>query len=173
MSTDPRYPIGKFRPQKSYTEEEIIANIDEVEALPARLTEVVDKLTEDQLDTPYRAGGWTNRQLIHHIVDSHLNSYIRFKWTLTEENPTIKAYDQDGWASLPDSDTDIQVSLVMLKSLHERWVRLLRSLRTQDWKKTYVHPESESEINLERTVALYAWHGEHHLHHILNFLKGQ
>jgi uncharacterized damage-inducible protein DinB len=123
-------------------------------------------LSEDQLNTPYREGGWTVRQLIHHVPDSHLNSYVRFKLALTEDEPTIKPYQEDRWAELADSRvTPIETSLSLLDSLHQRWILLLRSFTAADWKKTFRHPEV-GVLTLDKTVALYAWHGKHHVAHI-------
>ena len=123
-------------------------------------------LSEQQLDTPYRPEGWTVRQVAHHVPDSHLNSYIRFKLALTEQEPTIKPYDEDRWARLADTPTTpVEVSLALLDSLHDRWVRLLRSLRPEDWKRTFRHPEL-GPVSLEKNLALYAWHGRHHVAHI-------
>jgi hypothetical protein len=127
-------------------------------------------LSQQQLDTPYRPGGWTVRQLVHHVPDSHLNSYMRFRLALTEQEPTIKPYDQALWAELPDSRTaPIEMSLSLLESLHERWVILLRSLTPAEWKRTFRHPEL-GVVSLERTAALYAWHGRHHVAQVLNRL---
>jgi len=123
-------------------------------------------LSQEQIDTPYRPGGWTVRQVVHHVPDSHLNSYIRFRLALTEQEPTIKPYDEKRWAELADSRTGpMEVSLALLESLHARWVLLLRALTAADWKRTYRHPEL-GVVNLERTASLYAWHGRHHVAHI-------
>jgi uncharacterized damage-inducible protein DinB len=164
--TDLRFPIGKFHFEGSPTDkqkEEALHNIAET---PANLRKAVHGLSDTQLDTPYRPGGWTVRQVVHHVPDSHLNSYIRFKLALTEDDPTIKTYAEDRWAELADSkSTPIEISLTMLDSLHDRWVRLLRSLRAEDWKRTFRHPEL-GPMPLERNLALYAWHGRHHVAHI-------
>jgi uncharacterized damage-inducible protein DinB len=131
----------------------------------------VKGLTDEQLDTPYRSGGWTVRQVVHHVPDSHLNSYVRFKLALTEDNPTIKPYEEGRWAELSDSNsTPVEVSLTLLESLHDRWVRLLRSLTPEQWKRTFRHPEL-GEMTLEKTLALYAWHGKHHVAHITELRK--
>ena len=162
-----KYPIGRFQyPQK--LEPSIVAHqIDQIASLPGRLTAVANELTTDQLDTAYRPGGWTLRQVIHHLPDSHLNSYIRFKWTLTEDLPTIKAYKEALWAELPDGKcADISYSLRLLESLHARWVIVLRQLTPEDLMKRFVHPEHTREIHLYQNISLYAWHGEHHLAHI-------
>jgi hypothetical protein len=164
--TDLRFPIGKFHFEGSLTDkqkEEALHNIAET---PANLRKAVHGLSDTQLDTPYRPGGWTVRQVVHHVPDSHLNSYIRFKLALTEDDPTIKTYAEDRWAELADSkSTPIEVSLTMLDSLHDRWVRLMRSLRPEDWKRTFRHPEL-GPMPLEKNLALYSWHGRHHVAHI-------
>jgi hypothetical protein len=164
--TDLRYPIGKFQFAEASTEEQRKQSIDEIAQAPALLRAAIDGLSPAQLDTPYRPEGWTVRQVVHHVPDSHLNSYIRFKLALTEDEPTIKPYDEDRWARLADTpSTPIEVSLTMLESLHDRWVRLLRSLGPEDWKRTFRHPE-RGVMTLERNLALYAWHGRHHTAHI-------
>ena len=164
--TDLRYPIGKFNPKPSITAEERQALIQQIEEAPANLREAVRGLDDRQLDTPYREGGWTVRQVVHHLPDSHLNSYIRFKWTMTESQPTIKAYEEQLWAELVDAKNGpIEVSLVLLEALHKRWVLFLRSLTPADFAKTFVHPEN-GLMNLDRLVQLYAWHGRHHVAHI-------
>ena len=124
-------------------------------------------LNDKQLDTPYRPEGWTLRQVVHHVVDSHINSYIRFRWTLTEDHPTIKAYEQTSWAVLPDAQSaPVELSLQLLEALHARWIVLLRSIREEDWKKAYLHPETQKSVPLDINLALYAWHGKHHTAHI-------
>jgi len=140
--------------------------IDEIAAAPAQLRAAVVGLTDDQLDTPYRPGGWTVRQVVHHVPESHMNAYVRIKLALTEDQPTIKPYDEALWAELPDvGDTPIEVSLELLDSLHDRWVRLLRLLSEQQWTRTFRHPEM-GLMTVEKTLALYAWHGKHHVAHI-------
>ena len=165
METDFRYPIGKFNGQPAANDAERKKFLNDIEEAPARLREAVQGLSEKQLDTPYREGGWTVRQVVHHVPDSHLNSYIRFKWALTENEPTIKPYYEDRWAELPDSKMPIQVSLTMLDSLHQRWTNLLNSFQADDWKKTLRHPEL-GVLTLDKMLALYAWHGKHHVAHI-------
>jgi hypothetical protein len=124
-------------------------------------------LTEAQFDTPYRPGGWTVRQVVHHVPDSHLNAYLRFKLALTEENPTIKPYEEARWAELPDTaGTQIGVSLVMLEALHRRWVNLLRSMSEEQWGRTYFHPDQNKSLRLDGVLAMYSWHGKHHTAHI-------
>ena len=123
-------------------------------------------LSDKQLNTPYRDGGWTVRQVVHHVPDSHMNAYVRFKLAMTEDSPTIKPYLEDRWAQLPDTEsTRVDVSLALLESLHERWLQLLRSLKEEDWKRTFKHPEL-GERRLDQTAALYAWHGRHHVAHV-------
>ena len=164
--SDLRYPIGKFHFAGTSTEEQKQNWIDEIAQAPANLRTAVKGLSKQQLETPYRPEGWTVRQLAHHVPDSHLNAYIRFKLALTEEEPTIKPYAEDRWAKLADtSNTPMEVSLALLDSLHDRWVRLLRSLGPEDWKRTFRHPEL-GLVTLEKNLALYAWHGRHHVAHI-------
>ena len=164
--TDLRYPIGKFTYNGSLSEDQKLKFLDDIVQAPANLRAAVKGLSDQQLDTPYRPEGWTVRQVAHHVPDSHLNAYIRFKLALTEEEPTIKPYAEDRWAQLSDTQTTpVEVSLTMLDSLHDRWVRLLRSLKPEDWKRTFRHPEL-GVMNLEKTLALYVWHGRHHVAHI-------
>lgn len=164
--TDLRYPIGKFHFDGPTAEEEKHKAIDDIARAPANLRAAVKGLSAQQLDTPYRPEGWTVRQLAHHVPDSHLNAYVRFKLTLTEEEPTIKPYAEDRWARLADTQaTPVEVSLAMLDSLHDRWIRLLRSLQPEDWKRCFRHPEL-GLVSLEKNLALYAWHGRHHVAHI-------
>jgi uncharacterized damage-inducible protein DinB len=166
MDADFRYPIGKFSGRAPANDAERQKFLRDVEEAPAKLKAAVQGLSERQLDTPYREGGWTVRQVVHHVPDSHLNSYIRFKWALTEEQPTIKAYYEDRWAELPDTKTTpIQVSLALLECLHQRWTNLLRSFKVDDWNKTLRHPEM-GLMTLDQMLALYAWHGRHHVAHI-------
>jgi hypothetical protein len=161
-----RYPIGKFTAQDNYTHEQVLANIARIEALPARINTQFKSLTAQQLETPYRDGGWNGRQVIHHVADSHSNAYIRFKWTLTEDTPTIKAYDEKTWAGTPEISLDPSVSLNLLIALHIKWVAMLKLLRPEDLQRQFFHPESKTHQRLDRVIALYAWHGEHHLGHL-------
>ena len=165
--TDLRYPIGTFKIESdAFTDEERRGLIDQIAETPAKLREALKGLSEEQLETPYRPGGWTVRQVVHHVPDSHLNSYVRFKLALTEDEPTIKPYDEAQWAVLADSRiTPVEVSLNLLESLHERWVALLRSLAPADFARTFRHPEL-GVVSLNKNVALYAWHGRHHVAHI-------
>jgi uncharacterized damage-inducible protein DinB len=169
--SDLRYPIGKFHFDGPLTEQQKQTSLDEIARTPTNLRAAVKGLSEAQLDTPYRPGGWTVRQVIHHVPDSHLNSYLRFKLALTEDDPTIKPYAEDRWAELADTkSTPVEVSLVMLDSLHDRWVRLLRSLTPEQWKRTFRHPDL-GPMTLEKTLALYAWHGRHHVAHVTALRK--
>lgn len=167
MSTrDLRYPIGQFDPPPTISADQVAWWIDEIEHLPAVLRSTVEPLTQAQLSTPYRPDGWQVRQVVHHVADSHINSYVRFKWALTEERPTIKAYFEDRWAELSDYSTvPVEVSLALLDSLHARWVALLRSLDENDLRREFVHPEW-GPVSLATTVGIYAWHGRHHVAHI-------
>ena len=168
---DLRYPVGKFKYDGPPSEEQKKEYLNNIAATPANLRAAVKGLSEAQLDTPYRPGGWTVRQVVHHVPDSHMNSYVRFKLALTEDDPTIKPYAEDKWAELADTKaTPIEVSLTLLDSLHDRWMRLLRSLTPDDWKKTYRHP-ALGAMTLEKTLALYAWHGKHHVAHITALRK--
>lgn len=162
-----RYPIGRFSPPEAITAQDRQTYFLEIERLPADLRAAVSGLTDEQLDTPYREGGWTIRQVVHHVPDSHLNSYVRFRWTLTEDQPTIKAYYEDRWAELSDAATaPIAPSLQLLEALHQRWLLLLRAMNDEDYSRTLVHPETRKVIRLDTMLALYAWHGKHHVAHI-------
>lgn len=159
---DLRYPIGRFEPACTPTDEEVRRAIGEIAEAPTKLRAAVEGLTPEHLDTPHRPGGWTVRQVVRHVPDSHLNSYCRFKLALTEDEPTIKPYHEDRWAELEDSRaTPVEVSLALLESLHKRWVVLLSALGTDDFKRTFRHPEI-GIVTLAQNVCLYAWHGRHH-----------
>jgi uncharacterized damage-inducible protein DinB len=160
-----RYPIGIFSFENPLTMEVVDNWVKEIEVAPFQLREAVRNLSEEQLDTPYRLGGWTVRQVVHHIADSHMNSYIRFKLALTEDQPTIKPYFEDRWAELPDSELPVEISLSLLEALHGRWVTLLRSLNESDFEKTFIHPDSGVQT-VGNTIGIYAWHGRHHIAHI-------
>jgi hypothetical protein len=163
---DPRYPIGRFSPGQSSTPETRARHIGEIAGLPLRMRQAVAGLSAEQLDTPYRDGGWTVRQVVHHVPDSHLNAYIRTKWALTEDLPTIKPYDENAWAELKDAElTPVEVSLTLLDAVHSRWVTLLRSLEARDFARRFIHPQA-GEHDIDWILALYAWHGNHHLAHI-------
>ena len=140
---------------------------EDIAAAPAKMRAAVSGLTDEQLDTPYREGGWTVRQVVHHVPDSHLNAYCRLKLALTEERPTIRPYDESTWAKLDDSRlTPIEVSLTLLESLHARWMTLFRSMKPEDFGRTFRHPEHEGTQTVDWLVAMYAWHGKHHAGHI-------
>lgn len=163
-----RFPIGRFSPPASFSPEMRAVQIETLRQLPERLRGAVAGLSDAQLDTPYRDGGWTVRQVVHHLADSHANSFIRFKLALTEDWPTIKAYDEAAWAELADSRTlGIDVSLQMIESLHRRWVAVLDSMSNADFEKGYVHPKMGRQ-SLGAALALYAWHSRHHTAHITN-----
>lgn len=165
--TDLRYPVGPFLLDGAITPAEREALITQISDAPSRLRAAVDRLSEEQFDTPYRPGGWTVRQVVHHVPDSHLNAYIRFKLALTEENPTIKPYEEARWAELPDTrGTNIGVSLMLLDALHRRWVVLLRALTEEQWGRTFFHPDQQMSRRLDYFLAMYAWHGRHHVAHI-------
>ena len=164
--TDPRYPIGPFQPLgRELTPEDRAALIGQIEFAPAELRSAVEDLSDEQLDTPYREGGWTVRQLVHHVADSHMNAFIRCKLGLSENEPTIKPYDQDAWATHADNRVKPAVSLLLLECLHERWVALLHSLGPEDWSRTFRHPE-RGLMKLDDLLAVYAWHGRHHIAHV-------
>ena len=166
MADDPRYPIGKFSFDGNLTEEQKSNHLEDIELTPARLRGAVRGLSDLQLDTPYREGGWTVRQVVHHLPESHMNSYIRFKLALTEEAPTIRPYLEDRWAKLPDATTaPVELSLVLLESLHKRWMLVLRAMQAEEWKRTFRHPEI-GLLTLEKALALYSWHGRHHVAHV-------
>ncbi len=172
--SDPRYPVGKFEaPTGSVSEQQRKEWIAAIEETPKRLREAVKGLNESQINTAYREGGWTVRQVVHHVPESHMNAYIRFKLALTEDNPTIKPYEEDKWAMLPDISTPIEVSLQLLDSLHVRWVNLLKLLKEQEWKRTYHHPAMGKTLPLEQVLAQYAWHGRHHVAHITTLRKSK
>lgn len=164
--TNLQYPIGPVHFPAEVTGATRSGWIDTIAATPARLRGAVAGLTASQLDTPYRPSGWTVRQVVHHLPDSHLNAYLRCKLALTEEHPTVKAYDEGRWAELPDSAGPIEVSLSLLDQLHLRWVNLLRALPEPAFARTCVHSASGATLSVDRLVATYAWHGSHHLAHL-------
>ncbi|MEO0470108.1 MAG: YfiT family bacillithiol transferase [Bacteroidota bacterium] len=163
-----RYPIGRYQPPAEILDSDCATWLQELKDLPIQIAEAVSGLDDQQLDTPYREGGWTLRQVVHHVADSHVNGYIRFRWTLTEDTPAIKAYAQDPWSGLHDAQTaPIGMSLDLLTSLHQRWAILINQFETKDWDRRFYHPESEKEFDLRITLGLYAWHGQHHVAQIL------
>jgi uncharacterized damage-inducible protein DinB len=164
--SDLSYPTGKFVPEHDLSPQRRAELIAQIAEAPARLRAAVHGLSPQQLDTPYRPQGWTLRQVVHHLPDSHMNAYIRFKLALTESEPTIKPYEQQLWAEMADTrQTPIETSLVLLECLHQRWVLLLKSMAEADWQRTFRHPEL-GIVRLDTNLALYAWHGRHHVAHI-------
>jgi hypothetical protein len=161
-----KYPIGKFSVPEQVTGPLIESSIADIASFPARLENDVFTLSMQQLDTPYRPGGWTIRQVVHHCADSHMNCLIRFKLALTEEKPHIKPYFEDLWAELPDARMDIAPSLQVLHGLHGKWVFLLNALTPEDLQRVFIHPEQNKEYSLDLAILLYAWHSNHHLAHI-------
>jgi hypothetical protein len=167
MDQDLRFPIGEFVAPESIDAHGIQGWIDDIERLPGQLRTVVSGFDERQRATIYRPGGWSVAQVVHHIADSHLNSYTRFKLALTEQSPTIRPYDEAAWGELPDArDTDVGYSLDLIDALHVRWVKMLRAMEAADWDREFFHPEGGATIPLGVNVALYSWHGRHHLAHI-------
>lgn len=167
-----KYPIGKYVKPETISESVISDWIKTIEELPNQLSKLTKDLSIEQLHWPYRPDGWNIKQVVHHLADSHLNSFIRFKWTLTEDNPTIKPYYEDRWAKLIDgNDNDLSNSLLILKGLHAKWVMLLKSLTKDELKREFIHPEHGKRFSLEQTIGIYAWHSEHHLAHIEQALK--
>lgn len=167
-----KYPIGKFEAPDEISEQDVQTCINELEELPGKLKHLVKDMNEEQLNTPYRPGGWTVRQVVHHIADSHHHSYTRFKWALTENRALIKAYEEKDWSNLFDARTaPIQLSLTYLKALHAKMVYLLRGLSKSDLQKCYTHPDDMSEVTVAENICKYAWHGNHHYNHIKNLVR--
>ncbi len=163
---DPKYPIGKYEPKEYSTEQKEIWLTD-IEFLPVELETAILNLDENQLSTPYREGGWNLVQVVHHVADSHMNAFIRFKLGLTEDNPTIKPYIEAAWAELEDvKSLPINISLTILHALHKRWVVLLKSITDEQWNRTFEHPQYKQQMTLWYVLGLYAWHGKHHTAHI-------
>ena len=161
-----RFPIGRFKVPETISAADRAQYLEEIAAAPGALRSAVKGLNEAKLDTPYRPGGWTIRQVVHHVPDSHLNAYIRMKLALTEDEPTITPYMEDRWAELPDSlEVPVETSLRLLESVQERWLSIMRSLTEAQWHRVYMHPEL-GRYPLDRQAALYAWHGKHHVAHI-------
>ncbi len=166
---DERYPIGKFELAKEINTDVIHTWIQDIAQLPSQLNEICSSVSEIALDTPYRDGGWTARQVVHHLADSHMNSYLRFKWSLTEDEPTIKAYDEKVWAKEQEAKYgDINLSLKLIEALHARLTTVLKNMSAEDFQKGFFHPETSRRWQLDKTLAVYAWHGKHHLGHIKN-----
>jgi len=166
METDLRYPIGKFARPETLSEGQRRECIEQIAEAPARLAAALGGLSREQLNTPYRPGGWTLCQLAHHVADSHMNAYVRFRLALTEENPTIKTYEEARWAELADAKVlPIEPSLILLENLHKRWVALLKAMTPADWNRSFRHPELGA-MRLDQNLAMYAWHGRHHVAHV-------
>lgn len=162
-----RFPVGKYDNTQRIEMDQIDELIEIIDDFPETLTDLVIDLDEEDLECTYRDEGWTVRQVITHCADSHMNAFMRFKLALTEDNPTIKPYSQNGWASLPDADeAPIDLSLLMLEGVHGRWVYLMDSMDEEDWNKTYYHPEQDKTFRLIDVLGLYAWHCRHHLEHV-------
>ena len=169
---DLSYPIGHAQlPAGALTLAGRTALIQQLAELPAQLRATAQAVGDVGLERPYRPGGWTGRQVVHHLADSHLNSYVRFRLALTEDNPTVRPYDEKAWAELPDvAATPITVSLALLEALHARWVTLLHHLRAEQWQRTFYHPGPKRSFTLDQALAMYAWHGQHHLAHLKSLL---
>lgn len=171
MSDDLRYPIGRPRLRTPLSEEERTEMIARMAGFPDRLRAVVRAFDDDQLDTPYREGGWTVRQVVHHLPDSHMNGYVRFKLGVTEENPTIRAYEEHLWAELPEARAgDVELSLPILESVHRRWCIFLGSLDDDQWSRTVVYSDGSTRT-LDELLCVYSWHGDHHLAHITSLAE--
>jgi hypothetical protein len=173
MTMDPRYPIGKFRRPDAFTDTTRAAAIGAIESLPANLRNAVNGFSEAQLDTPYREGGWTVRQVVHHLADSHMNAYIRCRFAVTEDRPTVKPYDENVWATLSDARTGpIGASLSLLDGLHARWTLLLRTFTAAEFGRVWIHPE-HGERTVDWMTELYAWHSRHHVAHITELRRAK
>jgi hypothetical protein len=170
-TADPRFPIGNYRPEKEVTPAKRAHAIEEIAAAPGKMREALAGLSDTQLDTPYRDGGWTVRQLAHHVPDSHMNAYVRWKLALTESAPTIKPYDEAAWANLVDSKMPVAVSLDLLEAVHQRWVTLIRGMKDEDFARTFKHPDHPGVQTVDWMLFLYAWHGRHHVAHITELRK--
>ena len=167
-----KYPIGQFKKPAAMTAELLTKYISDIEVFPSNLKKETARLSDEQLNKPYRQGGWSIRQVVNHCADSHMNSMIRFKLALTEDRPTIKGYFEDRWAELEDSKTiHVDSALKLLEGLHERWVILLRSLTGEQLQRVFIHPEQSREISIEENIGAYAWHCNHHLAQIMNIKK--
>jgi hypothetical protein len=165
--SDPRYPIGKYSFPGAVTPDHRKEWMAEIAATPERLRDAVMGLNDQQLDTPYREGGWTLRQVAHHLPDSHVNSYMRYRLALTEQNPTIRTYQEDKWAELTDAKrAPVDLSLTLLDAVHRRWLILLASMSESDFQRTLYHPEHQKTLTLDWMTGMYAWHGRHHVAHI-------
>lgn len=167
MAGDIRYPIGHFTYGGDLSRAAIDASIADIAVLPQQLRAAVARLNEAQLNTPYREGGWAPREVVHHIADSHMNAYVRFRLALTEDTPTIKPYDEAQWAKLADvKSVPAEVSLKLVEAMHARWVALLQAMSDADFERCYIHPDHNRTVSMREVIALYAWHGRHHTAHI-------
>jgi len=163
---DLRYPIGKYEPQP-FSDKQLKDWLIDISFLPKHLENAILNLDESQLNTPYRPEGWTVKQLVHHVADSHMNAYIRFKLGITEANPAIKPYDEAAWALLNDTtNLPVNISLTLLHALHTRWIEVLKGITADDWNRTVYHPEQKKEITLWHLLGMYSWHGRHHTAHV-------
>lgn len=168
---DKKFPIGKFEQPESYTDRDLDKQIEVLKLFPSKLSHLLKNFSDEQLDTQYREGGWTVRQLVNHLADSHMQSFLRFKWALTEDNPTIKPYEEAKWAELQDTaNSPLSASLQILEGLHCRWVHLLKTITNKEFARTYFHPEQNKSLTLRENVAFYAWHCNHHYAHIANLM---
>lgn len=169
--TDPRYPIGKYEPQP-YSDQQLQRWLNDIKFLPTSLENAIVNMDEAMINTPYREGGWTIKQLIHHVADSHMNAYIRFKLALTEDTPVIKPYKEKLWAELQDTENlPVNISLTLLHALHARWYEVLRHLTREQWERTVMHPEHNKEMSLWYLLGMYSWHGRHHVAHAMLKVK--
>jgi len=166
-----QYPVGPFDWSVDVSEEERGNAIKTIESFPSAIREAVESLSEAQLDTPYRPEGWTVRQVVHHVADSHMNAYIRFKLALTEDEPTIKPYDQAEWAKLPDSKLDPGISLDLIAGVHKRWISIMNNMSESDWERKFKHPEHGPIQMLKKVASLYGWHCQHHLAHVTRLIE--
>lgn len=172
MIADPRYPIGQYVPNQNPSQVQLKSWIEDIESFPTKLKRVLTNLGETELEWTYRLGSWSIKQIVHHCADSHMNSLIRFKWALTEDSPIIKAYFEDRWAKLEDSNTsNLVASLEIISGLHQRWTILLKSLSQSELNKTFIHPENNREISLKENIGNYSWHCNHHLAHIYQAIE--
>lgn len=169
---DPRYPIGKYEPQV-FSHEQKEKWLLDIKFLPEDLEQALQNLDEHQLNTPYREGGWAVHQLVHHVADSHMNAYMRFKLGLTEDHPTIKPYNEKEWAKLADNNVPVNVSVTLLHALHQRWISLIKEMTETDFERTVVHPEHGRVMSLWFLLGLYAWHGKHHTKHITSLRESK
>jgi hypothetical protein len=166
-----RYPIGQFSPPASYTNDDFRRWINDIKALPGLLRQAIISLNENQLDTPYRTGGWTLRQVVHHVADSHMNALMRLKLALTEDKPIIKPYEEAHWALLADYRLPVESSLKILEGIHQHWVAILESFTEDEWNRSFIHPASGDTVPLKKALGMYSWHGKHHLAQITETVK--